>query len=81
MHSNTSIMPYASKLTFMFFVQVSSNCETDLIYPIIEKISILANVSYSLADDHIKMNLTVCHFFSNCKIFSSCFNIKLISLL
>lgn len=69
MHGKTSIMPYASKLTIMFFVQVSSNYETDLIYPIIEKTSELANVSYALADDHMKMNLKVCHFSSNCKIF------------
>ncbi|XP_030943378.1 alanine--tRNA ligase, chloroplastic/mitochondrial-like [Quercus lobata] len=39
--------------------KVSSNYETDLIYPIIEKTSELANVLYALADDHIKMNLKI----------------------
>ncbi|RVX12378.1 Alanine--tRNA ligase, chloroplastic/mitochondrial [Vitis vinifera] len=37
--------------------KVPNNYETDLIYPIIEKASELANVSYALADDHAKMNL------------------------
>ncbi|KAJ9704570.1 hypothetical protein PVL29_002905 [Vitis rotundifolia] len=39
--------------------KVPNNYETDLIYPIIEKASELANVSYALADDHAKMNLKV----------------------
>ncbi|XP_059647413.1 alanine--tRNA ligase, chloroplastic/mitochondrial [Cornus florida] len=39
--------------------KVPNNYETDLIYPIIEKASELANVSYALADDPIKMNLKI----------------------
>ncbi|XP_065866730.1 alanine--tRNA ligase, chloroplastic/mitochondrial isoform X2 [Euphorbia lathyris] len=39
--------------------KVPNNYETDLIYPIIEKASELANVSYALADDHIKMHLKI----------------------
>ncbi|XP_038713059.1 alanine--tRNA ligase, chloroplastic/mitochondrial isoform X2 [Tripterygium wilfordii] len=39
--------------------KVPNNYETDLIYPIIEKISELANVSYSLADDHTKTSLKI----------------------
>ncbi|KAK9944315.1 hypothetical protein M0R45_009888 [Rubus argutus] len=39
--------------------KVSNNYETDLIYPIIEKTSELANVSYSLADDRSKLNLKI----------------------
>jgi alanyl-tRNA synthetase len=50
-------------------MQVPNNYETDLIYPIIEKASKLANVSYDLADDNTKMNLKVSYLFRNCKIF------------
>ncbi|GLT70637.1 hypothetical protein SLA2020_427020 [Shorea laevis] len=39
--------------------KVPNNYETDLIYPIIEKVSKLANLSYALADDHTKMNLKI----------------------
>ncbi|WCJ39972.1 Alanine--tRNA ligase [Euphorbia peplus] len=39
--------------------KVPNNYETDLIYPIIAKASELANVSYALADDRIKMNLKI----------------------
>ncbi|KAM5562687.1 alanine--tRNA ligase, chloroplastic/mitochondrial [Rosa sericea] len=39
--------------------KVPNNYETDLIYPIIEKTSELANVSYSLADDRSKLNLKI----------------------
>ncbi|KAK9287434.1 hypothetical protein L1049_015855 [Liquidambar formosana] len=39
--------------------KVPNNYETDLIYPIIEKASELANVSYALTDDHIKTNLKI----------------------
>ncbi|KDP40449.1 hypothetical protein JCGZ_03949 [Jatropha curcas] len=39
--------------------KVPNNYETDLIYPIIEKASELANISYALADDHTKMNLKI----------------------
>ena len=55
-----------AKLLFMeiiFSLQVPNNYETDLIYPIIEKASELANVSYALADDYTKMNLKVCYLF------------------
>lgn len=41
-------------------LQVPNNYETDLIYPIIEKASELAKVSYSVADDSTKMKLKVC---------------------
>ncbi|XP_021610398.1 alanine--tRNA ligase, chloroplastic/mitochondrial isoform X6 [Manihot esculenta] len=39
--------------------KVPNNYETDLIYPIIEKASELANVSYALADDQTKRNLKI----------------------
>ncbi|KAJ7967103.1 Alanine--tRNA ligase [Quillaja saponaria] len=39
--------------------KVPTNYETDLIYPIIEKASELANLSYALADDHAKTNLKI----------------------
>ncbi|KAJ9189480.1 hypothetical protein P3X46_000765 [Hevea brasiliensis] len=39
--------------------KVPNNYETDLIYPIIEKASELANISYALADDQTKMNLKI----------------------
>ncbi|XP_077214559.1 alanyl-tRNA synthetase, class IIc [Tasmannia lanceolata] len=39
--------------------KVPNNYETDLIYPIIEKASKLAAVSYAEADDHTKMNLKI----------------------
>lgn len=39
--------------------RVPSNYETDLIYPIIEKASELANVSYGLADDPTKLKLKI----------------------
>uniref|UniRef100_A0A2P2LAZ3 Alanine--tRNA ligase n=5 Tax=Rhizophora mucronata TaxID=61149 RepID=A0A2P2LAZ3_RHIMU len=39
--------------------KVPSNYETDLIYPIIEKASQLANISYARADDHKKLNLKI----------------------
>ncbi|KAB1223287.1 putative alanine--tRNA ligase, chloroplastic [Morella rubra] len=39
--------------------KVPNNYETDLIYPIVEKASELANVSYALADDPTKMNLKI----------------------
>lgn len=42
-----------------FFLQVPNNYETDLIYPIIEKASELANVSYALADEQTKLKLKV----------------------
>lgn len=40
-------------------MQVPNNYETDLIYPIIEKASELANISYPNADDSTKMKLKV----------------------
>ncbi|KAI3774034.1 hypothetical protein L1987_48577 [Smallanthus sonchifolius] len=39
--------------------KVPNNYETDLIFPIIEKVSELANVSYALADDSTKTKLKV----------------------
>ncbi|KAK3195882.1 hypothetical protein Dsin_027192 [Dipteronia sinensis] len=39
--------------------KVQNNYETDLIYPIIEKASELANVSYATADDDAKLNLKI----------------------
>lgn len=39
--------------------KVPNNYETDLIYPIIEKASELANVSYFVADDSTKMKLKI----------------------
>ncbi|XP_030450417.2 alanine--tRNA ligase, chloroplastic/mitochondrial isoform X3 [Syzygium oleosum] len=39
--------------------RVPSNYETDLIYPIIEKASELANISYGLADDPTKSKLKI----------------------
>lgn len=39
--------------------KVPNNYETDLIYPIIEKASELAMVSYKEADEHIKSNLKI----------------------
>ncbi|XP_028797552.1 alanine--tRNA ligase, chloroplastic/mitochondrial [Neltuma alba] len=39
--------------------KVPNNYETDLIYPIIEKASELANVSYAVADDQTKTNLKI----------------------
>ncbi|OIV96282.1 hypothetical protein TanjilG_05122 [Lupinus angustifolius] len=39
--------------------KVPNNYETDLIFPIIEKASELANVSYATADDHTKRNLKI----------------------
>lgn len=44
---------------FYFLLQVENNYETDLIFPIIEKASNLANVSYTLADESKKTNLKV----------------------
>jgi len=41
------------------FLQVPNNYETDLIFPIIEEASKLANVSYGIADDQTKRNLKV----------------------
>lgn len=38
---------------------VPNNYETDLIFPIIEKVSELANVSYPLADESMKTNLKI----------------------
>lgn len=42
------------------FLQVPNNYETDLIYPIIQKASELANVTYDTADNQSKTNLKVC---------------------
>lgn len=42
------------------FLQVPNNYETDLIYPIIQKASELANVAYDTADNQSKTNLKVC---------------------
>ncbi|XP_015583824.2 alanine--tRNA ligase, chloroplastic/mitochondrial [Ricinus communis] len=39
--------------------KVPNNYETDLIYPIIEKVSELANLSYALADDQTKTKLKI----------------------
>ncbi|KAK9944316.1 hypothetical protein M0R45_009889 [Rubus argutus] len=39
--------------------KVSNNCETDLIYPIIEKVSEMAKVSYSQANDQSKLNFKI----------------------
>ncbi|ESW09307.1 hypothetical protein PHAVU_009G116900 [Phaseolus vulgaris] len=39
--------------------QVPNNYETDLIFPIIEEASKLANVSYGIADDQTKRNLKI----------------------
>ncbi|OMO91979.1 Alanine-tRNA ligase, class IIc [Corchorus olitorius] len=39
--------------------KVPNNYETDLIYPIIEKASELANISYALADEQTKLKLKV----------------------
>uniref|UniRef100_A0A5B7A759 Probable alanine--tRNA ligase, chloroplastic n=1 Tax=Davidia involucrata TaxID=16924 RepID=A0A5B7A759_DAVIN len=39
--------------------KVPNNYETDLIYPIIEKVSELANVSYAFADDPTKLKLKI----------------------
>ncbi|KHN19971.1 Putative alanine--tRNA ligase, chloroplastic [Glycine soja] len=39
--------------------KVPNNYETDLIFPIIEKASKLANVSYGIADDQTKRNLKI----------------------
>ncbi|KAE9448637.1 hypothetical protein C3L33_19465, partial [Rhododendron williamsianum] len=39
--------------------KVPNNYETDLIFPIIEKASELANVSYARADDSVKTNLKI----------------------
>ncbi|GLT42996.1 hypothetical protein SLA2020_169730 [Shorea laevis] len=39
--------------------KVPNNYETDLIYPIIEKTSELAGVSYALADEQTKLNLKI----------------------
>ncbi|KAG4160320.1 hypothetical protein ERO13_D02G229700v2 [Gossypium hirsutum] len=39
--------------------KVPNNYETDLIYPIIEKASALANISYPLADEQTKLKLKV----------------------
>ncbi|XP_050231655.1 alanine--tRNA ligase, chloroplastic/mitochondrial isoform X2 [Mercurialis annua] len=39
--------------------KVPNNYETDLIYPIIEKASELANISYAQADDQTKMKLKI----------------------
>ncbi|KAL7207053.1 hypothetical protein ACSBR2_019698 [Camellia fascicularis] len=39
--------------------KVPNNYETDLIFPILEKASELANVSYALADDSTKTNLKI----------------------
>ncbi|XP_076882088.1 alanine--tRNA ligase, chloroplastic/mitochondrial-like [Bidens hawaiensis] len=39
--------------------KVPNNYETDLIFPIIEKVSELANVSYALADDSTKTKLKI----------------------
>ncbi|KAF9622272.1 hypothetical protein IFM89_030314 [Coptis chinensis] len=39
--------------------KVPTNYETDLIYPIIEKVADLAMVSYAQADDHIKTSLKI----------------------
>lgn len=39
--------------------KVPNNYETDLIFPIIQKVSELANVSYTLADDPTKTNLKI----------------------
>jgi alanyl-tRNA synthetase len=41
-------------------LQVPNNCETDLIYPIIERAAEFANIAYALADDQTKMNLKEC---------------------
>lgn len=59
-----------------FFLQVPNNYETDLIFPIIEKASEMANVCYALSDEPTKTKLKVwykcvisltsfliCHFF------------------
>lgn len=45
-----------------FLTQVPNNYETDVIFPIIEKASELANVSYALADDPTKTKLKVSFF-------------------
>lgn len=47
----------------IFPLQVPNNYETDLIYPIMEKASELANVSYATADDRTKLHLKVCSHF------------------
>ncbi|GFY94518.1 alanyl-tRNA synthetase, class IIc [Actinidia rufa] len=39
--------------------KVPNNYETDLIFPIIEKASELANIPYALADDSVKMSLKI----------------------
>lgn len=41
------------------FLQVPNNYETDLIFPIIEKASEMANVCYALADEPTKTKLKV----------------------
>lgn len=53
---------FAPRLLFIFIkcsLQVPNNYETDLILPIIEKASELANVSYGISDDQTKRYLRV----------------------
>lgn len=57
-------IPVSTSLKQMYsyheiLLQVPNNYETDLIFPIIEKASELANVSYALADDPTKTKLKV----------------------
>jgi hypothetical protein len=52
----------APQVLFIFIqcsLQVPNNYETDLILPIIEKVSELANVSYGISDDQTKRYLKV----------------------
>lgn len=53
---------FASQIHVIFIhylLQVPNNYETDLIFPIIEKASKLANVSYDISDDQTKRYLKV----------------------
>lgn len=59
-YSNIHMLMSKALMLVNFPLQVPNNYETDLIYPIIEKASELANVSYHLADDRTKLYLKVC---------------------
>jgi len=53
---------FASQVLFIFIhypLQAPNNYETDLILPIIEKASELANISYGISDDQTKRYLKV----------------------
>lgn len=55
-------LSFAPQVLFIFTkcsLQVPNNYETDLILPIIEKASELANVSYGISDDQTKRYLKV----------------------